>query len=115
LRRVGRDASVDVSEPVEAAHGREATVDRRRGQAAHFHGGAVQLDVWPRRVQHDQLPVGRPLKERPQVISIGVQGSAAVPSEKRDRCQLRLIKHLIGCPPQRGRGLFPDRHLLHLH
>jgi hypothetical protein len=52
LRRVRGDATVDVSEPVEAAHGREATVNGRRSESAIFHPAAIELDVRTRRVEH---------------------------------------------------------------
>jgi hypothetical protein len=84
-------------------------------QAALLHGGAVQLDMRPRRLQHDQLLVGRPLEERTQVMSIRVEGPAAVTSEKRNGRQLRLIKRLIRYTPHRRRGLFECRHRLNLH
>jgi hypothetical protein len=43
LGRVRRDSSVDVSEPVEAAHRRQPTVNRRGRKPTLFHRGAVQL------------------------------------------------------------------------
>jgi hypothetical protein len=63
LRRVRGDTSVDVGEAVEAAHRRQASVDRRRRQAPLFHPAAVQLDVRTGRRQNNELAVGRPLEE----------------------------------------------------
>jgi hypothetical protein len=60
---IRRNAAIDVSEPVEAAHRRKASIDRRRREAAFLHRGAVQLDVRPSGFQDDQMVVGCPLEE----------------------------------------------------
>jgi hypothetical protein len=105
LGRVRRDAAVDVREPVVAAHRRETSVDRRRGQAALFHGRPVDLDVRPGRCQDHEVLVRGPLKEGAQVLTVGLEGSAAVPGEERRSRQLRLIGrwHCVFVGPQRRR------------
>jgi hypothetical protein len=49
LRGVGSDSSIDVGEAIEAADGREATVDRRRREPPVFHP-ASDDEVVPRRL-----------------------------------------------------------------
>ena len=49
LGGVGRDAPVDVSELLGAAHRRESPINCRGGQPVLFHGRPVQLNVGPGR------------------------------------------------------------------
>ena len=58
LGGVRRDPAVDVREPVEPAHGRQATVDRRRRQPSLLHRASVQLDVRPGGGEHPEPVVG---------------------------------------------------------
>ena len=92
LGRVRRDPSVNVSEPIEAAHRREPPVDRRRRQLPFLHRGAVQLNVRPRCLENLQPVITRPLKEHAQVMPVGLQRSAAITSEESHCRHLRLIK-----------------------
>lgn len=78
LRRVRRDAPVDMGEAVEAAHRRQPPVDRRCRAAACLHQGPEQLDVRTRGGQHSELRVGRPLEEPTQVVAVRVQRATAV-------------------------------------
>ena len=87
-----RDPSVNVSEPIEAAHRREPPVDRRRRQLPFLHRGAVQLNVRPRCLENLQPVNARPLKEHAQVMPVGLERSAAVTSEERHCSHLRLIE-----------------------
>lgn len=105
LRRVRWDGPVDVGEAVEAAHRRQASVDRRGRQAPFFHPDAVQLDVRTRGRQNGELIVGRPLEETAQVVAVGVQRAAAVASEERKRGELRVIDDelVMAVPPLHGR------------
>ena len=57
------DAAVDVSEPVEAAHRRKPSVDRRRSESSLLHRASPQLDVRAGRGEHGNLVVSGPLKE----------------------------------------------------
>ncbi len=97
LRRIRPDPTVDVSESVEAAHRRQATVDRRRRQSLLLHPTAVQLDVRTRRREYDELVVRRPLEEPAQVVAIGIQGAAAVAGQERDSGELRVIDDEVVC------------------
>ena len=63
LRGVRPDPAVDVSEAVEPAHRRQASVDRRCRQPSLLHPTAVQLDVRARRREHGEVGVRRPLEE----------------------------------------------------
>ena len=65
LSWVGRDATVDVGEPVEATDGRDPAVDGGGGQTTRFHGADVALDLGPRRAEDLDRLVGGPLEERP--------------------------------------------------
>ena len=105
LGGVGRDAPVDVREPVVAAHCRQSPVDRRGGQAAVLHPAAVELDVGSRRGQHGQADIGRPLEEATKIVAIGVKGSAAVASKERSRSQLRLIERTVRVQPLKETSL----------
>ncbi len=62
LGRVGADAAIDVSEPVEAAHRGRSPVDRRRREPATLHLPSEQLDVRARRPEDLDGVVGRPRK-----------------------------------------------------
>ena len=90
LGRVGTDAAVDVGEPVEAAHGREASIDRGRRQSALLHPGPEHLDVRTRRAQHFDVVVGRPLEEAAQILPVRLQGPSAVASQEQDCNCVRL-------------------------
>lgn len=91
LGRVRGDATVDVGEPVEPTYRRQAPVDRCRRQAPLLHPGAVELDVRPRRGEHAEPAVGRPLEEPAQVVAVGVECASAVAGQESDRGELRLI------------------------
>ena len=69
LGRVRGDATVDVGEAVEPAHCRQAPVDRPRRQCPLLHPAAIQLDVWTRCRQYDELGIRRPLKEPAEVVT----------------------------------------------
>ena len=88
---VGADPTVNVSEPVETARGGQAAVDRRSGQATLLHRTAVKLEMSPLRFEHSQVVISSPLEEVAKIVTVGVQGAAAVAGQKRDRCQLGRI------------------------
>ena len=91
LGRVGRDAAVDVGEPVEATDRAEEAVDRRRCQPALLHRRAIQLDVRPGRLKHVETVLARPPEEHAQVVPVGVERATAVTSQERRRGELCLI------------------------
>ena len=91
LGRVGRDAAVDVGEAVVTAHRRESPIDRRGCEASLFHRGSVNLDVGTRGIEHGEVLVGGPLEVVAQVVAIGLQCSAAVPSEERSSRHLGFV------------------------
>ena len=95
LGGVGGDASVDVRESVEAAHGRESSVDRRRGETALFHVVPVQLDVRTGRVEHVESRTRGPTEEAAQILPVRLERASAVAGQERDRGELRLIEHLL--------------------
>jgi hypothetical protein len=80
LCRVRRDASVDVSEPVEAAHRRETPVNRGGSQPALLERAAVKPDVRAGSLQHGKADVDGPLEEAAEILTIGVERAAAVSS-----------------------------------
>ena len=96
LGGVGGDAAVDVCEAVVAAHGRQAPVDRRRGQSPLLHRHPVQLDVRPGGRQRFDAVVGRPLEERAEIVPVGVERAAAVADEERKRSELSLVGNRAG-------------------
>jgi hypothetical protein len=112
LRGVRRDSSIDVGEPVEAAHGRQPTVDRRRRQSSVFHPASVRLDVGPGRAKDGETVVGCPLEEATEIVAVRVQRAAAVASQECNSCELRIVddevvpRHLDGrrCRLDRGHG-----------
>jgi hypothetical protein len=53
---------------------------------------AVQLDMRACRIKDTESEIGRPLKERPQVMSVRLKGSLAVSRQERSRSQLGLIE-----------------------
>ena len=89
---VGAHPSVDVGEPVEAAHGRQPAVDRGRSKAPLFHGRSVELDVRPLRLQHGETDVGGPLQEAPEVEAMRIERSSVVASEEGGGRHLRFIE-----------------------
>jgi hypothetical protein len=89
-----------VREPVEAAHRRQPSIDRRRREPASFHVLTEQLDVRACRGEHLESDGPGPGEEESEILSVGLQRSAAVTGEKRHRSQLRFVdvacdKHLI--------------------
>ena len=92
LRGIGWDSTVDLGKPVEAADGGETPIDGGRGEAFLLHGGAVELDMRSLRLQYRETNVGRPLKKGPEVVSVGVERTPAVPGQEGCCCQLRLIE-----------------------
>ncbi len=91
LRGVRPDPAVDVSEAVEPAHRRQAPVDRRRRQSPLLHPTAVKLDVRTGRGEYDDLGVRRPLEESAEIVTVGIQGAAAVASQEGNGGELRVI------------------------
>jgi hypothetical protein len=104
LHRVRGDASVDVSEPVEPADGREPSVDRGSGQTAIFHRGTEQLDMRARGLEHDHAVVGRPLEEATQVMAVRLERASAVPSQERRGGQLGIVNRVVGLAVLDGRA-----------
>jgi hypothetical protein len=95
LRRVRRDAAVDVCEAVEPADRREAPVDGRRGQTALLQPVPVQLDVRSGRGKDLEADRGGPLKVAAQVVAICVERTAAVASQKGCRGELGWINGVV--------------------
>ena len=91
LGRVGGDRSVDVGDAVVATNRREATVDRRGGQAPLLEGRAVELDLGAGRLEDGQAQVGGPLEEGEQVVAISVEGPAAVAGQEGDGSKLGFM------------------------
>jgi hypothetical protein len=92
LGRVGRDPPVDVGEAVVAADRRQTPVDRRGSQAPLLEGTPVELDVRSGRLENGDADVVSPLEEGAQVVTVGVEGAAAVAGEKRGRSELGVVK-----------------------
>jgi len=89
--RGSRDSSIDVGEAIEAAHRRQARVDRRRCQASVFHPASVQLDVGPGRGEHGEVFVGCPLEEAAEIVAVGLERSAVVAGQERDGGKLGAL------------------------
>ena len=103
LRGVRPDPAVDVSEAVEPAHRRQASVDRRCRQPSLLHPTAVQLDVRARRREHGEVGVRRPLEEPSEIVTVGVQGAAVVASQESNGGELgvvddRVVRWPRDCP-----------------
>ena len=92
LRRVRADPAVDMREAVEAADGREPTVDGGRGQLPGLEGAAEELDVRAGRFEDLESDVGRPLEEGPQVVSVRLKRPAAVAGQECRSGQLGFIE-----------------------
>jgi hypothetical protein len=92
LGRVRADPAVDVGKPVEAAHRREAPVDRRRRKPSFFHRASPQLDVRAGSGEHWDVVVGGRLEEAAQVVPVRLEGAAAVARQERRRSELGLVK-----------------------
>jgi hypothetical protein len=92
LGGVGRDATVDVREPVVAAHRGQPTVDGGGRQASLFHRHPVELDVGSGRRQRCYSMVAGPLEEPAEIVPVGVEGAAAVAGQERDRRQVSLVR-----------------------
>ncbi len=82
LGRIRCDPPVDVGEAVEPAGGGQPPVDSRRRQAPLLHRAPVQLQVGPASLQDRKIVVGGPLKQGPQVMTVGLQGPAAIAARK---------------------------------
>ena len=82
LGRVGVHPSVDVGESVEAADGRQPSVDGRRGQTLVLHGGAVELDVGSLGFQDGEARISGPLEEGPEVVAVGIERAPVVSGEE---------------------------------
>ena len=89
---VGEDATVDVGEPVVATHRGQPPIDRRGRQASLLHRHSIELDVASGRRQRCHSAVAGPLEEPTEIVPVGVEGSAAVAGQERDRRQVSLIR-----------------------
>ena len=85
------DPAVDVSEPVQAAHRREPSVDRRGCEPSLFHVMTEQFDVRACRPADLEPDRGGPGEEEAKILPIRLQGAAAVAGEERNGGQLRLV------------------------
>jgi len=91
LGRVGGDTPVDVGEAVEAAHGGQAPIDRRRRQSPGLQCRAEQLNVRAGGAEHLETHVSRPLEERSQVVAIGLERSSRVARQECRSCDFGLV------------------------
>jgi hypothetical protein len=91
LGRVRGDPAVDVREPVQAAHRRQAPIDRRRCESALLHVMTEQLDVRACRSEHLESNGPGPGEEEAEVLPVRLQRSTAVAREERHRSQLCLV------------------------
>jgi len=87
----GGDPAVDVGEPVEAADGGQAPVDRGGGEASLLDGPHVELDLRTAGLQDFESSIGGPLEEPSEVSSVGVEGRSSVAGEEGGSCQLGVI------------------------
>lgn len=91
LGGVGGDPAVDVGEPVEAADGGRAPVDRGGDEASCLHGPHVELDLRTGGLQNFESSIGGPLEEPSQVSSVGLEGPAPITGEEGGSCQFGVI------------------------
>jgi hypothetical protein len=81
LSWVGADPAVDVSEAVEAADGREASIDGRRSEIPIFHVVPIELDVRSFSLENLEVDGRRPREETLEIVSVGVERPALVASK----------------------------------
>jgi hypothetical protein len=91
LRGIRGDSSIDVGEAIEAAHRRQPTINRRRGQSTVFHPASVQLNVGPGRGENGEVDVGCPLEEATEIVAVRVQRAAAVAGQERNSGELGVV------------------------
>ena len=85
------DPTVDVREPVQPTHRRQAPIDRRCCEPALFHVMTEQFDVRAPRCEHLEADRLRPGEEVAEIVPIRLQRAAVVAGEERHRGQLGLI------------------------
>ena len=89
--------TVDMCEAIKATDRRQPPIDGGGSEVLLFHGSAVQLDVGAGRFEDCQMGVGCPLEKCAEVVSVGVQSSAADLQEP-ERPQPPSGKRQIGGP-----------------
>jgi hypothetical protein len=97
LGGVRGDASVEVGEPVAAAHRARRPVDRRR-VAALLHRRATPLEVSASRGKHTEAMVVSPPEEAAQVMPVGLQRVVSVAGRERRCRELGFVGDHSGSP-----------------